>query len=141
MYLRLLLAVGASTAKPRGFQGTPINVVNASRSHCVRRLNDRANSIPAAVPTITSSLSSVRPRKVPVIHRGSSFAIPPRTTLKSTVSPTCASGLSHSFPLNRAHALRPSSRLMYLLSTYAACRTSHGRMISLAIDFVAELLL
>ena len=82
-------------------------------------------------PTISSSLSSVRPRKVPTAQRGSSYAISPRTILKSTVSPIYASRLSHSFPLSRAHALRPSSRLMYLLSTYAACRTSHGRMMLL----------
>ena len=36
-------------------------------------------------------------------QRGSSFPTSPRTILKSTASPTCASGLSHSLPLNRAH--------------------------------------
>ena len=66
-------------------------------------------------------------QKVPVAQRGSSFAISPRTILKSTVSPTCASGLSHSLLLRRAHALRPSSRFTNRLSTYAACLTSHGQ--------------
>ena len=129
MYLLLLLAIGASTASPLGFQGTPMGVVNASCCHClslVRLRNDHANSTPA-VPTMTSSLSSVRPRNVPVAQRGSSFAISPRTILKSTVSPTCANGLSHSLPLSRAHALRPSSCFTNRLSTYAACLTSHGR--------------
>ena len=97
MYLLLLLAIGASTASALGFQGTPMNVVNASRCHClslVRLRNERVNSTPTAVPTMTSSLSSVRPRNFPVAQRGSSFAISPRTILKSTVSPTCAHGLS-----------------------------------------------
>ena len=69
-----------------------MNVVNASRCHClslVRLRNDRANSTPTAVPTMTSSPSSLRPRNVPVAQRGSSFAISPRTILKSTVSPSC----------------------------------------------------
>ena len=98
MYLLLLLAIGPSTTSPLGFQGTPMNVVNASRCHSlslVRLRNDRANSTPTAVSTMTSSLSSVRPRNVPVAHRGSSFAISPRTILKSTVSPTCASDHHH----------------------------------------------
>ena len=60
-------------------------------------------------------------------QRGSSFAISPRTILKSTASPTCAGGLSHSLPLRRAHALRPSSRFTKRLSTYAACLTNHGK--------------
>ena len=34
MHLLLLHAIGASTASPLGFQGTPMNVVNASRCHC-----------------------------------------------------------------------------------------------------------
>ena len=99
MYLLLLLDIGASTASPLGFQGTPMNVVNASRCHflsLVRLRNERANSLPTAVPTMTSSLSSVRPRNVSVAQRGSSFATSPSTILKSTVSTTCASGLSHS---------------------------------------------
>ena len=84
MYLLLLLAIGAPTASPRGFQGTPMNVVNTSRCHClslVRLRHDRANSTPTAVPTMTSSLSS-GPRNVPVAERGSSFAISPRTILR-----------------------------------------------------------
>ena len=66
------------------------------------------------------------PRRCLQPIEGSSFAMSPRTTLKSTVSPIGAIGLSHSFPLSRAQALRPSSRLMNRLSTYDACRTSHG---------------
>ena len=144
MYLLLLLAIGASTASPLGLQGTPVNVVNGSRCHClslVRLRNERANSTPTAVPTMTSSLSSVRPRNVPVAQRGSSLAISPRTILKSTVSPTCASGLSHSLPLNRARALRPSSRFTNRLTTYAVCLDNPQQNDALAVNLVAKFLL
>ena len=112
-----------------------MNAVNTRRCHClslVRLRNDRANSTPTAVPTMTSSLSSVRPRNVPVAQRGSSFAISPRTILKSTVSSTCANGLSHSLLLSRAHV-----------------STEHVRRVpgkprqndALAVNFVAKFLL
>ena len=92
MYLLLLLAIGDSTASPLGFQGTPMNVMSRHCLSLVRLRNERTNSIPNAVPTMTSSLSSVRPRNVPVAQRGSSFAISPRTILKSTVHPPAPVG-------------------------------------------------
>ena len=68
MYLLLLLATEAENRQSSWVpQGTPLNVMNASRCHClslVRLRNERANSIPTAVPTMTSSLSPVRPRNV-----------------------------------------------------------------------------
>ena len=144
MYLLLLLAIAASTASPLGFQGTPMNVVTASRCHClslVRLRNERANSIPTAVPTMTSSLSPVRPRNVPVAQRGSRFDISPRTILKSTVSPTCASGLSHSLPP------QTGPRTTAIVSLHKS--TEHVRRVpdkprqnnALAVDFAAKLLL
>ena len=53
MYRCFLLATGTSTAKPLGFQGTPMNVVNASRSRCllfVRRLKRPSKLDPSSRP-------------------------------------------------------------------------------------------
>ena len=38
MHRRLLLAIGASTANPVGFQGTPMKIVNASRSETTAQI-------------------------------------------------------------------------------------------------------
>ena len=66
MYLLLLLAIGASTASPLGFQGTPMN---ASRCH-----------IPTAVLIIAFVCV---PGTFPWRSMVPSFAISPRTMLKS----------------------------------------------------------
>ena len=143
MYLLLLLAIGASTASPLGFQGTPTNVVNASRCHClslVRLRNERANSTPTAVPTMTSSLSSVRPRNVPVAQRGCSFAVSPRTILKSN----CLTHLRQWAVTFLAPQTGPHTATIISLHR----STEHVRRVpdkprlnnALAFDFVAKLL-
>ena len=84
MYLLLLLAIGASTASPLGVPGHTYECITLPYPDCCSYHRFRL-CVPGTFP-----LRSMVP----------SFAISPRTMLKSTVSPTCANGLSHFLPLS-----------------------------------------